>query len=49
MQGRPFAAVAVVLMVVVNAVILTDLMRPRLRLRKHQPQPEVGLNLSVSK
>ena len=44
-QGRPFAAVAVVLMAVVNAVILIDLMRPQLRLRKHQPQPEVGLNL----
>src|SRR5690348_4586612 len=45
MQGRPFAAVAVLLMVVVDSIILIDLMRPQLRLRKHQPQPEVGLNL----
>lgn len=49
MQGRPFAAVAVVLLVVVNAIILWDLIHPQFRLRKHKPRPEVGLNLSVSK
>ena len=49
MQGHTFAAVAVVLLVVVNAIILWDLTHPQLRLRKHKPRPEVGLNLSVSK
>jgi len=49
MQGHAFAAVAVVLLVVVNAIILWDLTHPQLRLRKHKPRPEVGLNLSLSK
>jgi len=49
MQGRPFAAVAIVLMIVVNAIIFSDLTHPQLRLRKHQSRPEVELNLSVSK
>jgi DNA-directed RNA polymerase subunit RPC12/RpoP len=49
MQGRPFAAVAVVLMFVVNAIVLLDFIQPQLRPRKHQPRPEVELNFSVSK
>jgi hypothetical protein len=49
MQGPSFATIAVVLMAVVNAVILADLTHPQLRLRKLQPRPELGLNLSVSK
>src|SRR5262249_12874959 len=30
MQGRPFAAVAIVLMIVVNAIIFSDLTHPQL-------------------
>lgn len=47
-QGHAFAWVAMVLMLVVDAVILVDFAHPQLRLRKCLPKPEVGLTLSSS-
>ncbi len=45
-RGHRFAVIAEVLMVAIFAVILVELMRPQLQLRKPAPKPEIRLNIS---
>ncbi len=45
-RSHRFAVIAEVLMVATFAVILVELMRPQLQLRKPLPKPEIRLNIS---
>lgn len=45
-MGHRFAVIAEVLMVAIFVVILLELMRPQLQLRKPLPKPEIKLNIN---
>ena len=44
-RGHRFAIIAELLMIAIVVVILVELMRPELQLRKPPPKPEITLNI----